>query len=121
MSRRIKRTLSRDDRREDTRRAPPKFRDDDRVQTKRAPGHRPGGKKPPRVFEKRRDEQPRKRPPAAAEPARPADTVKTEPLPTKVQTVVVTPEVTLVDLLCVVCPVFAAVTVYGRSWSSTLR
>jgi 23S rRNA pseudouridine955/2504/2580 synthase len=92
MSRRIKRTLSRDDRREDTRRAPPKFRDDDRVQTKRAPGHRPGGKKPPRVFEKRRDEQPRKRPPAAAEPARPADTVKTEPLPTKVQTVVVTPD-----------------------------
>jgi 23S rRNA pseudouridine955/2504/2580 synthase len=86
MSRRIKRTLSRDDRREDTRRAPSKFRDDDRAKGKRAPGHRPGGK-PPRVFDKRRDEPPQKRPTAAAETAK-----ETGPLPTKVQTVVVTPD-----------------------------
>src|SRR5262245_13639948 len=89
MSRRIKRTLSRDDRSGDTSRAPRKFRDDDRAQGKRSPGHR-AGNKPPRVFDKHRDEQPRKRPIAAAESAKLKDTSKAEPLPTKVQTVVVT-------------------------------
>ncbi len=93
MSRRIKRTVSRDDRPGDARRAPRKFRDDDRAQGKHTPGKRTpgyrGGGKPPRVLDKRRDEQPRKQPMAAAEPAK-KDMVKTEPLPTKVQTVVVT-------------------------------
>src|SRR5947207_12679431 len=84
MSRRIKRTLSRDDRPGKTR-TPRKFRDDDRVQTARPPAHRPGGK-PPRVFDKRRDEQPKKQSPSAAEPAK----AKAELLPTRVQTVVVT-------------------------------
>jgi 23S rRNA pseudouridine955/2504/2580 synthase len=82
--------LSRDDRRGDTRRAPSKSRDDDRAQSKRASGHRPSSK-PPRVFDKRRDEQPQKRPMPTAEPAR-KDAVKAESLPTKVQTVVVTPD-----------------------------
>src|SRR5215831_11487956 len=90
MSRRIKRPLSRDDRRGDTRRAPSKSRDDDRAQSKRASGHRTSSK-PPRVFDKRRDEQPQKRPMPATEPTR-KDAVKVEPLPTKVQTVVVTPD-----------------------------
>jgi 23S rRNA pseudouridine955/2504/2580 synthase len=90
MSRRIKRTTSRDDRPGDTRRAPSKFRDDDRAKGKRAPGHRAAGK-PPRVFDKRRDEQPGRRPVAAAEPAK-KDMVKAAQLPTKVQTVVVTPD-----------------------------
>jgi 23S rRNA pseudouridine955/2504/2580 synthase len=89
MSRRVKRTLSKrtlkDDRPEDSRRAPRKFHEDDRVQAKRAPGHRPGGKSP-RAFDKRRDEQPKKRSTFAAEPAKP----EAEPLPTKVQTVIVT-------------------------------
>jgi 23S rRNA pseudouridine955/2504/2580 synthase len=84
MSRRIKRTLSRDDR-PGNGRPPRKFRDDERVTSKRPPAHRPGGK-PPRVFDKRRDEQPNKPLPSAAEPAR----AKAELLPTKVQTVVVT-------------------------------
>jgi 23S rRNA pseudouridine955/2504/2580 synthase len=89
MSRRIKRTLSRDDRPGDARRAPRKFRDD-RAQGKPAPGKRIGGK-PPRAVDQRRDEPPKKRPIAAAEPAK-KDMVKTEPLPTKVQTVVVMPD-----------------------------
>jgi len=89
MSRRIKRTLSRDERRADTRRAPQKFRDDERGAAKRTPGHRPGGKSP-RAFDKRRDEQPGKRPALTAEPAKPRETPKAEPLPTKVQTVIVT-------------------------------
>src|SRR5437660_12937198 len=85
MSRRIKRTLSRDDRSGKTRRAPRKFRDNERVQAARPPGHRPSGK-PPRVFEKRRDEQPKNLSPTAAEPAK----AKAELLPTKVQPGVVT-------------------------------
>jgi 23S rRNA pseudouridine955/2504/2580 synthase len=58
----------------------------------RPPGHRPGGK-PPRAFEKRRDERPKKQS-FVAEPEQPGDEKKAEPpaLPIKVQTVVVTPD-----------------------------
>jgi 23S rRNA pseudouridine955/2504/2580 synthase len=86
MSRRIKRPLSRDDR-PGRARPPGKVRDGERVPAGRAPGHRPGGK-PPRVFDKRRDEAPKKRPPLPPEPEK----AKAEPpaLPIKVQTVVVT-------------------------------
>jgi 23S rRNA pseudouridine955/2504/2580 synthase len=86
MSRRIKRPLSRADRPGQTR-PPRKVRDGDRAQGARAPGHRPGGK-PPRLFEKRRDEPPKKRPVPAPEPEK----VKADlpALPIKVQTVVVT-------------------------------
>src|SRR6201995_2582124 len=90
MSRRIKRTTSRDDRPGDTRRPPSKFRDDDRAKGKRAPGHRAAGK-PQRVFAKRRDEQPGGRPSAEAEPEK-KHMLKAAQLPTKVQTVVVTPD-----------------------------
>ena len=84
MSRRIKRTLSRDDRAGNGR-PPRKFRDDEHVKPGRPRAHRPGGK-PPRAFDKRRDEQPKKLSSSAAEPAK----AKAELLPTKVQTVVVT-------------------------------
>lgn len=86
MSRRIKRTLSSADHAK-------KARDGERVKAHRAPEHRGGGK-PPRLSERRlesRDEG-RKQPPSfAAEPPKAKD--KAEPqLPTKVQTVVVTPD-----------------------------
>src|SRR6266699_4373946 len=86
MSSRIKRTLSRDDRSGNAR-VPRKFRDDERVQAGRPPAHRPGGK-PPRSFEKRREEPPKKQPAFASEPVK----AKAEQLPIKVQTVVVTPD-----------------------------
>ena len=92
MSRRIKRTFSRDDR-PGKARPPRKFRDDERTPAGRPPAHRPGGK-PPRAFEKRRDQPVKKQPAFVAEPAKPKASSKAEPpaLPTKVQTVVVTPD-----------------------------
>jgi 23S rRNA pseudouridine955/2504/2580 synthase len=91
MSRRIKRPLSKGER-PGKARPPRKFRDDERAPAGRPPGHRPGGK-PPRAFEKRRDEPVRRQPAFAAEPEKPkAEKAELPALPIKVQTVVVTPD-----------------------------
>jgi 23S rRNA pseudouridine955/2504/2580 synthase len=91
MSRRIKRPLSKGDRPGNPR-PPRKFREDERVPAGRTPGHRPLGK-PPRAFEKRREEPVRKQPAFVAEPAKPkAEKAELPALPIKVQTVVVTPD-----------------------------
>ncbi|HLG80582.1 MAG TPA: RluA family pseudouridine synthase [Bradyrhizobium sp.] len=94
MSRRIKRTQPRSDRRDDR---PVQGRDKrplrqaERTQTERPKVHRSGGK-PPRFSERRHepsaDIRNEKRSALAAEPQKPA--VEPAPLPTKVQTVVVT-------------------------------
>jgi 23S rRNA pseudouridine955/2504/2580 synthase len=91
MSRRIKRPLSKGER-PGKARPPRKFRDDERAPAGGPPGHRPGGK-PPRAFEKRRDEPVRRQPAFAAEPEKPkAEKAELPALPIKVQTVVVTPD-----------------------------
>jgi 23S rRNA pseudouridine955/2504/2580 synthase len=91
MSRRIKRPLSKGER-PGKARPPRKFRDDERAPAGRPPGRRPGGK-PPRVFEKRREEPVRRQPAFAAEPEKPrAEKAELPALPIKVQTVVVTPD-----------------------------
>jgi 23S rRNA pseudouridine955/2504/2580 synthase len=98
MSRRIKRTQPRSDRRDDR---PARGRDKhperprERVQSERPKGHRTGAK-PPRFSErrqdrgqdKRQDDRQEKRTAFAAEPEKAAP--ESRPLPTKVQTVVVT-------------------------------
>ena len=98
MSRRIKRTQPRSDRRDDR---PARGRDKhperprERVPSERPKGHRAGGK--PARFDERRPEQRQnegpeqrhgKRASIAAEPAK--SSPEAQPLPTKVQTVVVT-------------------------------
>src|ERR1700761_7520584 len=86
MSRRIKRTVSRDDPPKRERRTRP-ARQDERAKGERVAGHRPDPK-PARFAEKRADHRQEKHRP---EPRADEEPAKTElPLPTKVQTVVVT-------------------------------
>ena len=92
MSRRIKRTVSRDEHPKRERRNGPR-REDARPKSERAPGHRPG-QKPGRFAEERSEYRQEKRGGHEKPQARPDESkAKAElPLPTKVQTVVVTPD-----------------------------
>src|ERR1700761_9248574 len=96
MSRRIKRTVSRDEHPKRERRNSP-LRQDERAKGERTTGHRPG-QKPARLTEKRgeyrEEKRTREKPPAHFdEPDVKAEKAKAElPLPTKVQTVVVSPD-----------------------------
>src|ERR1700746_2302273 len=92
MSRRIKRSQPKSDRRQDRPARADKrpFRQAERVQGDRPKAHRPGGK-PPRFSQRQENPEERrkeKRAAFVAEPAKPA--AEPAPLPTKVQTVLVT-------------------------------
>ena len=91
MSRRIKRTVSRDEHPKRERRNRP-LRQDERAKGERAAGHRPG-QKPARLTETRGEYREEKRGQEKPEARFDEPTAKAElPLPTKVQTVVVTPD-----------------------------
>src|SRR5215469_2736243 len=91
MSRRIKRTVSRDEHPKRERRNRP-LRQDERPKSERAPGHRPT-QKPARFAEKRSEYRQEKRGPDKPQAHFDEPKAKAElPLPTKVQTVVVTPD-----------------------------
>jgi 23S rRNA pseudouridine955/2504/2580 synthase len=91
MSRRIKRTVSRDDHPKRERRNRP-VRQDERAKGERLAGHRPG-QKPARFAEKRGEYRQEKRGHEKPQAGLDEPRAKAElPLPTKVQTVVVTPD-----------------------------
>ena len=91
MSRRIKRTVSRDEHPKRERNSRP-VRQDERAKGERAAGHRPG-QKPARLTETRGEYREEKRGQEKPEARFDEPTAKAElPLPTKVQTVAVTPD-----------------------------